>query len=174
MDSIASSAESADSLQNDIIHKKMSKKILTLCIVHQGDKVLLGLKKRGFGAGRWNGFGGKIHENESIEEATKRELQEEAGITALDLLPIGNLHFTIQETNEDLEVHLFKITEFSGAPVESEEMKPQWFNINEVPFAQMWPDDIYWFPLFLENKKFQAEFNFKDQNNLIDYKIDII
>jgi hypothetical protein len=36
------------------------KKLLTLCIVHQNDKVLLGMKKRGFGMGRWNGFGGKV------------------------------------------------------------------------------------------------------------------
>jgi hypothetical protein len=34
------------------------KKILTLCIVQQGDKVLSGMKKRGFGEGRWNGSSG--------------------------------------------------------------------------------------------------------------------
>lgn len=149
-------------------------KVLTLCIVHQGDKVLLGMKKRGFGAGRWNGFGGKLHEGETVEQAAKRELKEEADIIPRDLVLAGNLHFTITETNEDLEVHLFKITEFEGEPKESEEMKPQWFKVNEVPFADMWPDDILWFPLFLENKKFHGEFNFKDQNNLIDYKIDVI
>lgn len=51
-----------------------NKKILTLCIIHQENKVLIGMKKRGFGEGRWNGFGGKVQENETIEEAAKREL----------------------------------------------------------------------------------------------------
>ena len=50
----------------------MNKKIQTLCLIYQHPKLLLGMKKRGFGAGRWNGFGGKLHENESIEEATKK------------------------------------------------------------------------------------------------------
>ena len=146
-------------------------RVLTLCIVHQGDKVLLGMKKRGFGAGRWNGFGGKLKDGETIEECAARELKEEADIVPKDLIPVGDLFFTNQDINEDLEVHLFKITEFDGEPIESEEMKPQWFNINEVPFAEMWPDDKIWFPLFLENKKFRGEFNFKDQDTLIDYKI---
>jgi hypothetical protein len=38
------------------------KKILTLCVPINDGKVLLGMKKRGFGAGRWNGFGGKMEE----------------------------------------------------------------------------------------------------------------
>ena len=147
------------------------KKVLTLCIVHQNNKVLLGMKKRGFGAGRWNGFGGKLKDGETVEAAARRELKEEAGIVPADLILAGNLHFTIADTGDDLEVHLFKITEFMGEPVESEEMKPRWFGINEIPFDQMWPDDIYWFPLFLENKKITAEFNFKDKDNLLDYKI---
>ena len=58
----------------------MEKKITTLVLVHQGEKVLLGMKKRGFGQGRWNGFGGKLHEGETIEQAAKRETFEEAGV----------------------------------------------------------------------------------------------
>ena len=61
------------------------KKILTLLIIHKGDKVLLGMKKRGFGVGRWNGFGGKVDQGETVENAAKREIFEEAGITANNL-----------------------------------------------------------------------------------------
>ena len=59
--------------------KKM-KRILTLCIIYQDRKILLGMKKRGFGVGKWNGFGGHVEEAESIEEAAKREVFEEAGL----------------------------------------------------------------------------------------------
>ncbi len=44
----------------------------TLVLVIEGNKILLGLKKRGFGVGWWNGFGGKINHDETIEEAAKR------------------------------------------------------------------------------------------------------
>ena len=57
----------------------MNKKILTLCIIHQHSKILLGMKKRGHGVGKWNGFGGKVEKGETIEEAARRETKEEAG-----------------------------------------------------------------------------------------------
>lgn len=61
------------------------KKLFTLCIIHQHPKILLGMKKRGFGAGRWNGFGGKVSAAETIEDAARREIREEAGIEVLNL-----------------------------------------------------------------------------------------
>ena len=47
-------------------------KLLTLAFVKESTRILLGYKKRGFGMGRWNGFGGKVQANESIENAAKR------------------------------------------------------------------------------------------------------
>ena len=57
----------------------MSKKILTLVFLREDCRVLLGMKKRGFGAGKWNGFGGKIETGETITEAAVREVKEECG-----------------------------------------------------------------------------------------------
>lgn len=48
------------------------KKLLTLVFVLQPNQVLLGLKKRGFAAGWWNGFGGKVEPGETIDEGAKR------------------------------------------------------------------------------------------------------
>lgn len=50
----------------------LSSKLLTLVLVVQPGRVLLGMKKRGFGAGKWNGFGGKVQPGESIEDAARR------------------------------------------------------------------------------------------------------
>lgn len=47
-------------------------KLLTLVLVVQPGRVLLGMKKRGFGAGKWNGFGGKVQPGETIEQAAHR------------------------------------------------------------------------------------------------------
>ena len=102
------------------------KKILTLCIIRKDARILLGMKKRGFGAGRWNGFGGKLHEGESIEDAARREVLEESGITVNALTELGVLDFEFQSDPAKLmEVHVFTVTDFSGEPIETEEMRPQ-------------------------------------------------
>lgn len=150
------------------------KKILTLCIIQQNNKVLLGMKKRGFGQGRWNGFGGKVKEGESIIDAINRELFEEVGIKAQEFLQLGVLDFSWKEKPEVLQVHIFKACDFTGEPKESEEMKPEWFNVREIPFASMWQDDKYWLPLFLENKKFQGKFLFDDADNILDYSLNLV
>ncbi|MDO8435992.1 MAG: 8-oxo-dGTP diphosphatase [bacterium] len=150
------------------------KKILTLCIIHQKNKVLLGMKKRGFGQGRWNGFGGKIKEGESIIDAANRELMEEIGIKVQDFQHLGVLDFSWKNKPEILQVHIFKASDFIGVPSESEEMKPEWFSVNEIPFQEMWQDDKHWLPLFLENKKFQGKFLFDDADNILDYSLDLV
>jgi 8-oxo-dGTP diphosphatase / 2-hydroxy-dATP diphosphatase len=136
------------------------KKQLTLCMVLDKDKVLLGMKKIGFGAGRWNGFGGKVEQDESLEAAAKRELLEEAGIVAHEIRKVGNLEFSFESESKVLEVHIFKTENFSGEPTESEEMTPKWFTFDEVPFQQMWTDDEHWFPFLLQNKIFKGKFHF--------------
>ena len=147
------------------------KKQMTLCIIHQKDKVLLGMKKQGFGAGRWNGFGGKVETGEGVEVAAKREVLEEAGIEVQEIEKIGIIEFEFQGNPEILEVHIFKATDFSGTPTESDEMRPQWFEIAEIPYAKMWPDDIYWLPLFLEGKKFKGKFLFGKDDAILEKEL---
>jgi len=147
------------------------KKQLTLCIVHQHPRVLLGMKKRGFGAGRWNGFGGKVSPEETIEDAAKREIKEEAGIEVINLDKAGIIEFEFKGNPEILEVHIFKSKNFSGEPTESEEMKPQWFHIDEIPFDTMWPDDIHWLPFFLEGKKFRGRFLFGKSDAILEKEL---
>jgi 8-oxo-dGTP diphosphatase/2-hydroxy-dATP diphosphatase len=149
----------------------LSKKILTLCIIHQHPKVLLGMKKRGFGAGRWNGFGGKLSAGESIEDAARRELKEEANIEAKKLEKVGIIDFEFKGNPEILQVHIFKLNDFLGEPIETEEMKPQWFYIDEIPFKEMWPDDIYWMPLFFRGKKFKGRFLFGESDIVLEKEL---
>ena len=53
-------------------NKMTPNKLYTLVFVADASRILLGMKKRGFGVGRWNGFGGKVDPGESIEAAAKR------------------------------------------------------------------------------------------------------
>ncbi|WKZ26163.1 MAG: 8-oxo-dGTP diphosphatase [Candidatus Paceibacterota bacterium] len=153
---------------------KPGEKILTLAVVYQHPRVLLGYKKRGFGAGRWNGFGGKVEDGESIEESVKRELLEEVGIEPLKIEEVGELFFEFKNTGEKSKVSVFKVFEFSGEERETEEMKPKWFFLDEIPFRQMWPDDVYWLPLFFAGRKFRGKFIFADEENIIDKSMEIL
>ncbi len=134
-------------------------------------RVLLGMKKKGFGAGRWNGFGGKVEKWETIEEAAKREVREEAGVEVSELEKVGVIEFEFQGNPELLEVHIFKATNFTGTPSESDEMRPQWFPTDQIPFDEMWSDDPYWVPLFLDGKKFRAKFLFGPGDKVLKHQI---
>ncbi len=158
-------------VEKNIRNVMVNKKLLTLCIIHQHPKVLLGMKKRGFGAGRWNGFGGKVTSGETIEDAAKREMFEEAGIKLKNLNKVGILDFEFKGNPEILQVHIFKSDNFDGIPKESEEMKPQWFYMDEIPFKEMWPDDIHWIPLFLKGKKFKGKFLFGEADAVLEKEL---
>jgi len=147
------------------------KQVFTLCLIYQPPKVLLGMKKRGFGAKRWNGFGGKVENGEIIEESLKREVKEEAGITPENIEKVGVIDFNFRGKPEILEVHFFKASEFIGKLKESEEMKPKWFDVKEIPFNEMWPDDKYWLPLLLEGKRFKGVFHFDESDNIFQHQL---
>ncbi|XP_059933965.1 oxidized purine nucleoside triphosphate hydrolase isoform X1 [Mesoplodon densirostris] len=146
-------------------------RLYTLVLVLQPQRVLLGMKKRGFGAGRWNGFGGKVQEGETIEDGAKRELQEESGLTVDALQKVGQIVFEFVGNPELMDVHIFCTDSVHGTPVESDEMRPQWFQLDQIPFADMWPDDSYWFPLLLQKKKFHGYFKFQGHDTILDYKL---
>jgi 8-oxo-dGTP pyrophosphatase MutT (NUDIX family) len=57
-------------------------KLLSLVMVMDppARQILLGMKKRGFGEGKWNGFGGKKEPAETMAECAQRELREESGV----------------------------------------------------------------------------------------------
>lgn len=154
---------------------KTKLKQATLCLLVKEGQILLAMKKRGFGAGRWNGVGGKPNEGESIEEAAIREAQEEIGITPKSLKRAARLSFLFPQNppdqNWDQQVHVFLVDEWQGEPAESEEMNPKWFSINEIPYESMWPDDIYWLPKVLAGTTVLGKFIFDPLQKLLEFKV---
>lgn len=121
--------------------KKEDEKITTMC---------LAMKKRGFGAGRYNGVGGKVEDGESIEEAVKREAQEEIEVVVNDIKKCAELDFTFPHNPSFNQlVHVYFSTSWVGEPKETEEMSPAWFKVEDIPYKDMWPDDIFWIPKVL-------------------------
>lgn len=149
------------------------RKILTLCLIVKEEKILLGMKKRGFGAGRWNGFGGKVESGETIEAAAERETLEESGLVVTTMEKIGIHEFEFSDKPGDiLEVHVFRGDTWTGEPHETEEMRPQWFTTDAIPYDEMWPDDIHWIPVFLTGKKFRTRFLFGKGDQVLENHVE--
>lgn len=141
----------------------------TLLFLRKNDEILLGMKKRGFGAGRWNGIGGKIDPNETVEQALVRECQEEIGVKPISYIKVAYHNFindfAIKSWNQ--QVHVYFCDAWDGVPIETEEMVPRWFRICDIPYKIMWPSDQMWLPLILEGKKIKTDFNFDKHDEIL-------
>ena len=143
----------------------------TLIFCRRDDEVMLGMKNRGFGVGKYNGFGGKIEAGETAVQGAIRELEEESGVITSSLTKIGYLVFDMESSNKLMKVHVYETWKFEGNGVNTEEMTPQWFKVNELPYQKMWPDDPYWIPLMLKNKKFKGQFQYSNDDTITTYTL---
>jgi len=148
----------------------------TLCYLIKENQVLLAMKKRGFGAGRYNGIGGKVKEKESLEETLVREASEEIGVKPISFKRVAVLDFLFPEVPRDKDwnqrVNVFLIKEWEGEPEETEEMKPGWFPIDDLPFDKMWVDDKIWLARVLAGETLKGEFIFAaDQKTILKHSI---
>jgi len=144
----------------------------TVLLLLQEDKVLLAMKKRGFGVGKWNGVGGKPNLDEDIVSAAVRESEEEIGVTPLDLRKVAVFKYYFPHDNFGMKVWIFTTTKWRGEPTESEEMAPQWFDRNDIPYAEMWSDDEVWMPKILEGLFLSGSFMFDERGEILDYYMD--
>ncbi|MFB6298632.1 MAG: 8-oxo-dGTP diphosphatase [Halobacteriales archaeon] len=145
----------------------------TLCFpVDPADQeVLLIWKKRGVGAGYYNGPGGKLEDGETPREAIKREVNEEVKLTVDDVEKYGELHFVFGD-EPFMFVHVYRTESFTGSPRETSEADPSWFAIDSIPYDEMWEDDRYWLPLLLDGKRFRGTFRFDvDGDELLEYDL---
>lgn len=143
----------------------------TLLLLIRHDEILLAMKKRGFGAGYWNGIGGKIEAGETVEQALVRECQEEINVTPTKFHKVAVHDFKFPDGHSDMLVHAFIGTEWQGEPEETDEMAPHWFKTKEIPYDEMWADDRYWVPLVLAGKKLETNFTFDHEQNMLAYAV---
>ncbi len=137
--------------------------------------VCLALKKRGFGVGRWNGVGGKVAQGESIEEATKREALEEIGVDVGHHSKVAELSFSFPNKPEWNQLtHVYICESWKGEPSESEEMRPQWYKSDSLPFESMWPDDPFWVPRMIQGELIKASFSFGEGDMILSKEINSV
>jgi 8-oxo-dGTP diphosphatase len=131
----------------------------TLLFVIRGEEILLILKKRGLGAGKINGPGGRVQPGESPRDCAIREVEEELGVTPLGVRACGELRFQFLD---GLSIHgsVFRAEGCAGEPRETAEAVPLWTRISEIPYQRMWADDRLWLPHLLAGRRFEGRFLF--------------
>ena len=148
---------------------------VTLCFLVQKsngevENICLAMKKRGFGKGKWNGVGGKVEQNETIEEAVVRETEEEIGVNPKEIEKVATITFLFTHNKDwDQLVHVYFASKWDGEPRESDEMRPKWFSVQKIPYKSMRVDDEIWLPKVLKGEKVIATFIF-DENERILYR----
>jgi 8-oxo-dGTP diphosphatase len=139
--------------------------VCVITFLFEDDQVLLIDKKRGLGAGLVNAPGGHIELSETASEAAIREFKEETELDIHDPRLVGKLNFQFKDGFSE-RAYVFFADSYSGTPAETEEARPFWSPIKDIPYDKMWEDDRHWLPLALEGKKVEGFFIFDDQKML--------
>lgn len=145
----------------------------TLTLFIDGNKILLGEKKRGFAQGTLNGIGGKQDLGETIEEAMIRECNEEIGVIPTQFEQVGKIYFDLWYKGEhaNMEMSIYKCYKFEGKIVETEEIYPSWYNIDKIPFDRMIADDLLWLPQVLKGNKIIGKVKLDKDMNMLYHNI---
>lgn len=143
----------------------------TLVFVLRPREVLLIRKKRGLGAGKVNGPGGRLEPGESPAECAVRETWEELGIVPRALCLRGELSFQFRD-GYALFGYVFSADGFEGVPRETDEAVPLWTPRHAIPYGEMWADDALWFPHLLAGRSFRGRFIF-DGDAMVDHELEV-
>jgi len=141
----------------------------TLLFVVRDGRMLLIHKKRGLGAGKINGPGGRLEPGETARAAAVREVQEELRVTATGVSECGELHFQFAD-GFSIHVAVFRADGCEGEPEETDEAAPLWVATDRIPYDRMWADDPFWLPLVLARVPFKGYFLF-DGERLLDHTL---
>jgi 8-oxo-dGTP diphosphatase len=142
----------------------------TLLFVVEPERILLIEKKRGLGAGKVNGPGGRIEPGERPIDTAIREVFEELGVEATGVVEHGELSFQFVD-GYGLHCHVFRAAGCTGEPVETDEAVPLWTPIDAIPYGRMWADDALWLPLLLAGNTFRGRFVFEG-DRMLDHALE--
>ena len=142
----------------------------TLCFVVRSGQILLIRKKRGLGAGKIVGPGGRVEPGETPLACAIREVQEELCVTPTRVAARGE-HFFHFLDGYTIRVFAFSAEGCEGTPRETGEAVPVWASLDAIPYPEMWEDNRVWMPLLLEGVPFSGRYVF-DGDSMLDHALD--
>lgn len=141
----------------------------TLLFLVRNGEVLLIRKRRGHGAGRINGPGGKPDPGESPLACALRETEEEVGVR-VDAARLAAVLRFLDVSGDDWLGYVFVAGQGSGTPRTSAEAIPAWHPLDALPFDEMWDDDRIWLPRVLAGEYLDGAFLF-DAGRLLAHRL---
>lgn len=131
--------------------------------IREDGAILLGRKRRGMGVGKWNGFGGKIEDGETMAACAVRELFEECGLAAdvAALSFVADLYFDLP--SDPAWSHggaVYFVHAWTGEAQATDEMEPRWFWPKDLPYDEMWEADRIWLPRLLSGERLRGTVRF--------------
>lgn len=111
------------------MHRTENIELTVLCLIENGDKILLQNRTKK----DWQGYalpGGHVEQGESFIDAVKREMKEETGLEIKNPKLVGVKQFPIE--NGRYLVLLFKTTEWTGDVISSEEGVMEWIEYGHL------------------------------------------
>lgn len=148
-------------------------KLATLCYLRREGKTLMVhriKKENDMHQGKWNGLGGKFEPGETPEECARREIYEESGLIARDLLLKGFITFPGFANEEDWYAFVFVVRDFEGEIRESPEGVLAWVDDSDLLQLSLWEGDRIFIPWLDQPGFFSAKFVYRD-NRLIDHQV---
>ncbi len=104
--------------------------------------------------GKYNGLGGKLEPAEDVAAGMCREIREEAGLEAHQLILRGTLSWPgFGKNGEDWFGFIFVIPRWSGTPLQANhEGSLEWVSIERMVHLELplWPGDKHFLPLIFD------------------------
>jgi 8-oxo-dGTP diphosphatase len=144
--------------------------LATLCFVVRDGRILLIRKKRGLGAGKLVGPGGRLLPGETAYECAVREVEEELRVTPTGVVARGEHDFQFTD-GYAIRVFAFSADGCLGEPAETDEAAPAWHSLGAIPYDEMWEDNRVWMPLLLRGVPFSGRYVF-DGDAMLDHRIE--
>jgi len=166
--------------KEDILRKTIIMKATLTFVIdpHNDSRVLLAIKQKKIGEGKWNGYGGKPEPQDlSLCHTAVRELFEESGegivVDPQDLDPCAIIDFYFQDntTKEpNWSVVIYTTTKFSGTASSTDEAKdPTWFLQHEIDYNNMLPADRQFIPKVLAGEVFTGIVRFNHDKSGVEF-----
>ncbi|MDJ0786249.1 MAG: 8-oxo-dGTP diphosphatase [Myxococcota bacterium] len=142
----------------------------TLTFVVRDERILLIRKRRGLGAGKINGPGGRLEPGETELACAVREVEEELRVTPTGLEHLGRLRFQFVD-GYSTDVFVYRAADCEGEAQQTDEAIPLWTPVDAIPYDEMWEDDRLWLPDLLEGRCFDGGFVFEG-DALLDHRLE--